>query len=50
MVSFDINVGVKTWVCLMNALTHKQFLKQMLRKKIKQLGTDLLHSLIVQGW
>lgn len=50
MVSFDINVGVKMWVCLMCALTYKQFLKQMLKKKIKWLRINLLYTFTVQGW
>ena len=33
----------------MNALTNKQFQKQMLKKKIKWLETSLLYSLTVQG-
>lgn len=49
MVSFDINVGVKMWVCLISALTHKQSLKQMLKKNIKWLAINLLYSLTVQG-
>lgn len=33
----------------MNALTNKQFQKQMLKKKIEWLETSLLYSLTVQG-